>query len=305
MSLETQQILLSLIELDPFFQKEEDERLTISIRKHNLQQYLIVEAYPSGKYRLVDGYKRYASLVKLGWKKVDCVVEDPTDLPNRIAKRLGRDFNTHKMKNPERVQLVHKLLDFGWDEKKISQKTDISLTVIRKYAKIRDISQESKDIAESLRQEGLLSLNNIRKNISKRNYLLVLSILFKFRPKICAYNVKSIEYLTKIPGFDTLPSSSIERAVSKAIINSKYNPFIAERDVTIEQVVTESANDPSVLNKVLIYLLEQTQEISKLITPKLIQYAPAEKRRKLIHNLEQSLNNAKSKAFKSGSFYRR
>jgi len=56
-------IRLSQIFLDPLFGCEEDTRLTADIRKNKLDNPLIVEGPINDHYILVDGYKRYISLV--------------------------------------------------------------------------------------------------------------------------------------------------------------------------------------------------------------------------------------------------
>ncbi|MCO5388562.1 MAG: ParB N-terminal domain-containing protein [Desulfosporosinus sp.] len=68
-------IRLSQIFLDPLFRCEEDTRLTADIRKNKLDNPLIVEGPINDHYILVDGYKRYISLVHLGWESVQCTIE--------------------------------------------------------------------------------------------------------------------------------------------------------------------------------------------------------------------------------------
>jgi len=294
MSLKTQEILISQIVCDSFFEKEEEKRLTSNILKEGLLSPLVVEAHPGERFILVCGYKRYASLVGLGWNKVPCIVESPTNLDDRIAKKLMRDFNVQKMKNPERVRLVHQLLKLNWSADKISQVTGISKSVIGTYEKIRDIPQETKDLIDSLglKQEGLLSLENIRIKLSRSNYIMVLDIL-KSCEILRAYSVKSIEYLTKISGFNKLPPSSIRRAVKKAIQDSRFTASTAGKVVTLEQVKSDSTKESGAYAVALDYVLEQSEELSSLIIPKLVQSAPYDKRRKLISNLELALENAK------------
>lgn len=267
MSLGTQTILLSKIDREPFFEKEEDERLTLSLKKDNLLEPLVVEARSSGQYILVDGYKRYSSMRKLGWKEVLCIIEDPTDFAGLVAKKLKRDFNQRKMKNPERLRLVHKLLSLQWDEKRISEETCISRSIIHKYKKIRNIPQERRDKVKSLglKQEGLLSLENIRQELSRKNYDIVVNIL-ESCDILYAYNVKSIEYLSKVSGFNELQEPSLRHAVKNAIRESKYTASMAGRDVALEQVVLNSTQNAVALDTALDYVLEQS-EINKTHHP--------------------------------------
>ncbi|MCO1602823.1 ParB/RepB/Spo0J family partition protein [Desulfosporosinus nitroreducens] len=154
-------IRLSQIFLDPLFGCEEDTRLTADIRKNKLDNPLIVEGPINDHYILVDGYKRYISLVHLGWESVQCTIEPESDPAYRIAKRLRRDYNKQKMRSSERIRYVHRLLGMQWDIDMISKETGIARAVVRKYEKIRDIPQEYKDIIKSLKlgHEALLALD--------------------------------------------------------------------------------------------------------------------------------------------------
>lgn len=106
-------IRLSQILPETIFRCEEDTRLTDDIRKNKLDNPLIIEGPINDHYILVDGYKRYESLVQLGWEKVQCTIEPVSDLAYRIAKRLRRDYNKHKMRSSERIRYVHWLFDKG------------------------------------------------------------------------------------------------------------------------------------------------------------------------------------------------
>lgn len=303
MSYRTTDVLLSLIELDPFFEQDEQERITSSINRDGLLNPLIVEESKGKEFILVDGYKRYSSLKRLGWQEVCCIVEEETDPVRRMVKKLKRDFNTRKMVNSERVRIVHKLLSSGWSGDKISKETGISKSVIKTYASLRNISQDTKDVANSLElgQEGLLSLNKIRNSTSSRTYIIILDILRGIDKKY-AYFLKSIEHVSKNPGFNNLPVVSIKRVVYKAINESKFTATTANREVALEKVANDATRDPIELEIALKYALERSEELSRIITPRIIKYASPDRRRKLILNLEQGLKSAKADTYRRGPF---
>lgn len=155
-----------------------------------------------------------------------------------------------------------------------------------------------------LKQEGLLSLENIRQELSRKNYDIVVNILESF-DILYAYNVKSIEYLSKVSGFNELPEPSLRHAVKNAIRESKYTASMACRDVVLEQVVLNYTKNAVAFDMALDYVLEQVEKITRLITPRLIQYAPSEKRHKLIANLELGLQKAKTGSYSLRPFYRK
>ncbi|KJS89599.1 ParB N-terminal domain-containing protein [Desulfosporosinus sp. BICA1-9] len=123
-------VRLSQIFPETLFLCEEDTRLTADIRKNKLDNPLIVEGPINDHYILVDGYKRYKSLVHLGWESVLCTIEPVSDPAYRIAKRLRRDYNKQKMRSSERIRYVHWLLGLQWSIDMINKETGIARAVI-------------------------------------------------------------------------------------------------------------------------------------------------------------------------------
>ncbi|OLN26671.1 ParB N-terminal domain-containing protein [Desulfosporosinus metallidurans] len=217
-------IRLSQIFLDPLFACKEDTRLTADIRINKLDNPLIVEGLINDHYILVDGYKRYISLVHLGWESVQCTIEPVSDPAYRIAKRLRRDYNKQKMRSSERIRYVHWLLGLQWDINMIRKETGIARAVVRKYEKIRDIPQEYKDIIKSLKlgHEALLALDRMQTRVPGRIFYQIVDELNRNSSEIFGYHVGAIEYLTKVVEFSRLPERAVKRAVHKTII---YNTF--------------------------------------------------------------------------------
>lgn len=115
-----------------------------------MDNQLIIEGPINDPYILVDGYKRYESLLQLGCESVLCSIEPVSDSDYRIAKRLCWDYNKQKMRSSERIRYVHWLLGLKWTIDMINKETGIARAVICKCEKIRDIPQEYKAIIKCL-----------------------------------------------------------------------------------------------------------------------------------------------------------
>jgi len=192
-------IELSKILLDEFFIVEEHEQLTRNVEKYGLEEPLSVEGPIKGDhYILVDGYKRYKSLIQLGWTNVQCKVESVTDDAHRILKRLRWDYSKKKMKSKERIRYVHWLLNLNWTVNEIAEGTGIALEVIRKYKKIKYVNQQSKDLINSLGlgDKALLSIDRMSNCLPFNIYRIIEEELINY-PKIYGYHVDAIECLSR------------------------------------------------------------------------------------------------------------
>ncbi|GAB6155731.1 hypothetical protein JCM17380_44820 [Desulfosporosinus burensis] len=289
-------IRLSQIFLDPLFGCEEDTRLTADIRKNKLDNPLIVEGPINDHYILVDGYKRYISLVHLGWESVQCTIEPVSDRAYRIAKRLRRDYNKQKMRSSERIRYVHWLLGLQWDINTISKETGIARAVVRKYEKIRDIPQEYKDIIKSLKlgHEALLALDRMQSRVPSRTFYQIVDVLKRNSSEIFGYHVGAIEYLTKVAEFSRLPETAVKRAVRKTIINNTFRQKEAKKIVDIEAVVSGITQDDSLIEQCMDFIIKEASELANIVSPNLMKNATPLQRKQIVAVFEKCLEKARS-----------
>lgn len=84
--------MLSQIALETSFRDEvKDLSLEPDINRYGIRVPLIVEDLGTGKYVLVDGYRRFYALDFLGRETAECIVESATSIEGRIIKRLGKE----------------------------------------------------------------------------------------------------------------------------------------------------------------------------------------------------------------------
>lgn len=287
-------IELSLIFPEPAYHCEEDTRLTAYIMKNGLDNPLIIEGPINNHYILVDDYKTYESLVRLGMERVLCTIEPVSDPVYRIAKRLRRDNNKHKMRSLERIRYVHKLLEMDWSEDLISKETGIALTIIYKYKKIRDIPQEYKDIIKSLQlgNEALLALDRMQRRVPSRIFYQLVDVLTKNRSEIFGYHVGAVEYLTKSSGFCELSETAVNHSVRKTIIHKTFKQKEAQKIVDIEAVVSGIIKDDILIRQCVDSVIYEANELARILSPNLIKHVTIMQRKQLLDIFKKCLEKA-------------
>lgn len=286
---------LSKILLEKFFIVEEHEQLTRNIEKYGLAVPLSVEGPIRGDhYILVDGYKRYKSLIQLGWTNVQCKVESVTDDAHRILKRLRWDYSKKKMKSKERIRYVHWLLNLNWTVDEIAKGTGIALEVIRKYKKIKYVNQQSKDLINSLGlgDEALLAVDRMRDRLPSKIYNNIIEELINY-PKIHGYHVDAIECLSKAAGFSALPETSIRNVIKETIEIKTFRQKEAQKIVDIESaIIGMTKNDAAILNFCEFALCE-ANKMNRITSSSLMRNAPPGIRNKIFTILKNCLAEVK------------
>jgi len=289
-------VILSQILTESMFRCEEDARLTADIRKNKLDNPLIVEGPINDHYILVDGYKRYESLVQLGWESVLCSIEPVSDSAYRIAKRLRRDYNKQKMRSSERIRYVHWLLGLKWTIDMVHRETGIARAVICKYEKIRDIPQEYKEIIKSLKlgHEALLALDRMQRRVPSRTFYQIVDVLKRNSSEIFGYHVGAIEYLTKVTEFRRLPETAVKRAIHKTIIHNTFKQKEAKKIVDIEAVMSGITQDDALFEQCIDFIIKEANELANIVSPNLMKNATLLQRKQIVAVFEKCLEKAKS-----------
>ena len=246
------------------------------------------------QYILVDDYRTYENLVRLGWGKVRCTIEPVTDSAYRMAKRLRRDNNKHRMRSLERIRHVHRLLNMHWSEDLISKETGIARAVICKYTRIRDIPQEYKDIIKSLElgNEALLALDSMQRRVPSRIFYQIVDVLTKKRSEIFGYHVGAIEYLTKASGFCGLQETAVNHSVRKTIIHKTFKQKEAQKIVNIEAVVSGLTKDDVVIGQCVDSVIYEANELTRILSPNLMKYVTPFQRKQVVEIFKKCLGKA-------------
>jgi ParB family chromosome partitioning protein len=123
------------------------DELAESIRQIGLLQPPLVQEIESGKYKLIEGQRRFLAVKQLGWKKIQVLLlRKPIDLA--LAKLASLSENLHrKAVNPDDVASACEYLSkyFGSD-KEAAKVLGISLPTFKKNLAYRIVPEELKEL---------------------------------------------------------------------------------------------------------------------------------------------------------------
>jgi len=242
----TKEVSLASLILEDVFRKEaENSALTLDLSQRDLQIPLIVEesSHP-GKYYLVEGYRRYVSLVRLGFTHAHCIIQEETNPAKRVIKRLSNEFHSKKKSGFERERMIEFLLKNGYDIDRIASETNLTRATIQKHLKSLHIDPEVKKKAElnGAGKDGLtrfLSIKTIREDVHEKYRDQYLT------KEIRSYHVDSIELVANNESFQNLSSAAQDECIHRAIEQTKFSRTKANRivnSVLLKEMFDEKAH---------------------------------------------------------------
>lgn len=265
-SVTIKKIRLELIDLEnPFRSSVESPALSMSLLHSKLQEPLIVEGPINGRYILVEGYRRFDSLSRMGTTWVICNVQEVTNEEGRVIKRLRNELHRKKKTGYELERMIEFLLNRGLSEAEIARQVKVSISVIKKHIKSLDVDLDLKEKAEKAKvgKDGITKLYKLP-NVSERiKNILCDRFLIK---EIFGYHVDSIEKVVKESLFSVLTEESQKRCINEVISQTKFDNDRAKTAVCSEIVSSGIQADLEVNNCVYIEsvrLLEKLNQIYK------------------------------------------
>lgn len=148
--------------------------LTESIRANGILQNLTVVADPErNRYLVVIGNRRYEAARAAGLKELPCVISD-MDHRTQIATMLEENMQRSDLTAYEQAQGFQMMMDLGFTEAEISEKTGFSRTTVSRRLKMAELDGElfKKAIGKQITMDDLDKLGQIR-SIKQRNALLM------------------------------------------------------------------------------------------------------------------------------------
>ncbi len=277
---------------------QEDRRLTNDISQYGLELPLLVEGPVDGRYILVDGFKRIASLRYLEWDTVPCIVDSPTNEPTRISKKLRRDHHLKRMTVSQRIHHVHKLIGFGWDVNEIVRLTGISHQTILNYSRIKWVPLNIKEIARDLKltENSELLLEQIAQRTSIDTLRFIGGTLSVEFNDVYKYYLEAIEQLTRFDIFNRLPRESIGRAVVSTARCSKFKGPNAQEILYKEAIISRTVKNREVFEVSVNYILKDITHLSKILTPYFISRIDKTEADQITGILEDTLRRIKKPA---------
>ena len=160
--------------------------LTESIRKNGVYQNLTVvrEGVTSGFYLVVIGNRRMEAAKAAGLAVLPCVISD-MDHKEQIATMLEENMQRQDLTVYEQAQGFQMMMDLGYTQKQISEKTGFSEKTVKDRLKLAKLNK--KHFTEAVSQGAtLLDLIEVTKLESKsaQNEVLKYAVSENFRQKM-------------------------------------------------------------------------------------------------------------------------
>jgi len=120
------------------------DQLAASIRAVGLIQPIVVRPHPDkpGEYQLVAGHRRHAAASKAGLKKITAEVREDLDDGMAYAAMLVENLQRQELTVLEEAAGYRILVDLGWRQKDIAEKTGRSPAVVSKRLRLLDLPDD-------------------------------------------------------------------------------------------------------------------------------------------------------------------
>lgn len=125
--------------------------LAASIRKQGLLQNLTVVPHPKkpGMYRIVIGHRRYGASKIAGLSELPCSIDEKMTYPEQIAVMMSENIQRSDLTITEKAGGVQMMMDLGMGVSEVSDRTGISDTTVRRYAKLSALDRKKLKAAEN------------------------------------------------------------------------------------------------------------------------------------------------------------
>lgn len=149
------------------------EELTASIKENGILQNLtVVPDLEKCKYLVVIGNRRFEAAKAAGLVELPCVISD-MDHRQQIATMLEENMQRSDLTLYEQAQGFQMMMDLGYTQKEISEKTGFSETTVNRRLKMAELDKKTfqQAVGFQITMDDLDKLGQI-KDIKKRNELL-------------------------------------------------------------------------------------------------------------------------------------
>lgn len=169
-------------EFNPYNENDSDdnvEQLAKSIESYGLIEPLCVNKDNDGKYHLISGERRFKAILRLGWKRVPCVVYDGLEAVQAELRLHEANLETREYTAAQKFSFYKRVRELllqlkdegkltGGLQKNIANMLHISERQVRKYDSISELPQKIQNSVE----DGTLSINvayDISQNYDENN----------------------------------------------------------------------------------------------------------------------------------------
>lgn len=213
------------------FGTEGDEnRLLVSIKKHGIQQDLVVTELEDNRYRIIDGHRRYICAQKLEFAKVPCRIYPKMSVGELETRRYEIQNNRRQWKPAERADALERIktaMTFRTHQE-VAEHLGMSRTAVANSLQLRKEKMshiglmEKYDLSESFRVEFVRLKPKMRKikNIEVDN--IIINIFDRVQHKTIR-NAKDLRKLGRI----------FERATAN---EEELHNFLLNPDMTVAEL---------------------------------------------------------------------
>jgi len=148
--------------------------LTESIRKNGVYQNLtVVRDLERQKYLVVIGNRRMEAAKAAGLVELPCVISD-MDHREQIATMLEENMQRQDLTVYEQAQGFQMMMDLGYTQKEISEKTGFSETTVNRRLKMAELDKNTfqKAVGKQITMDDLDRLGQLE-SVKERNELLM------------------------------------------------------------------------------------------------------------------------------------
>ena len=108
-TLRIEQIVISSLQPRRYFDPEQLEQLTQSVKEHGILEPLLVRSLPDNKYELVAGERRYRAAIEAGLADVPVVIKELTD-PEALQLALIENLQREDLNPVEETEGILQLI---------------------------------------------------------------------------------------------------------------------------------------------------------------------------------------------------
>ena len=119
--------------------------LAASISERGLLHPVVVRTTSNGHYELIVGQRRFLACDRLGMTTISATVRDDMDDTEAIVISLVENVQRADMNPMDKARAFVEILSRYGNNKRVARETGVSVTTIRKYAKLLNLAQEIQD----------------------------------------------------------------------------------------------------------------------------------------------------------------
>lgn len=231
-----QKLPIETIECDPdqprkdFGTEGDKNRLKVSIKENGILAPLAVTEYELGKFKIINGHRRYIVAKELGYKTIPCIVYPKLGKGDLETNRFEIQINQRRWKPSERSEALNRIkTEKGFKSNKdLAEYLGLSETVVANSIQLRNLAleyislMEKYQLSESYRTEFM----RLKPKLRKLGDMEVSDIIVNIFERIQNHVIRNAKDLRKL-GRIFLRARANEKELIK---------FLSDPDMTIEEL---------------------------------------------------------------------